>query len=1157
MTVSNVAQKIEQISDVSQDIMRNAKEYANGFRSHYGTEAFSGWTHDIRAITYGRPFFRTIEGHDNTLFVLDIDTEIINLDKYKDYYTHAEIRELRIKAAMINMEQFLKDNPIFDFFPCISGNGMYLMQMYDKSIAKSSMFNVLWNTKGTSIIPQCSTYRKPVSNRHDNPKKECDGWHLESSDIVRIVSYDNVPIKLKIDLRMVTGLNGRLCRMPYSAYYKDKEIVHAVPIEIDSKGWNADRTLYQSNFFKMTVKSYKIPMFQFESLLDMDNTGSIVKTTRNRRSNTIRVSYKLSVPEPDDELSVETKMMLDDMDKMLTGDEFYTPPCMLKNYKDPQNRHMSRVSLIRYLAHKGNYTPSDVGTFIRFKVNDTEDNLPKNRPNLHKYTPYYYGSPTEPDLPSSCAKMQDIKSEFYACGKNEMSICKRSYCLQTQSKTQPKKKALDIKQIKSGISKSKDLGFKFMDKSIEKILKNRNTNYEVIKTTRAGVTTTLIKQAKELGKRLLVLIPTNAIGEDTGSGAMELVYNLTGGEEVKGALLSSNGKACLKLVQKRQKLWDKKNTNKAWGGGGLAYDRLSFHFKETCVGEDSICKYIENTTAFPYTDAIGIPLPLIRSDIETEMCAYQSIIQQLGELDVLFLTYDKLHALLLSGDEELVDTIKTIFNVVFLDEINQFAQKNATAVDLLVQDDEGNIFDIFEQLENDLTYIRSKRGETAKTFIEIIEIFIETYRSLVLDWESKGKFTIIEDEKTGVERSMNFIMKMKNPLSPDQQRHLKEEFSSFYRLVEEFTTKENVHLLHLERITILLTSETWWIQNIAGYGKPINCSIIAAPIVDDTLDFVKYFDETAEKQVIVTDATMPLIKMSDLFDIDFERFVIGDPRNTNDHQLIISDNKKIFPYRFFIKGREDHMQDLVDLILEVSATHDARNVMVVAPNKKLNGVLHKFKAEKIIPSTIQITYFRSDRTVGIASNRRVMIAVCSPDPPTGAFMWLASYYHERGLHTDDTIRELSAKLEKMNTHQTYYQTIGRVKDPANLKNSIVYNFGIDTGKLREIIQMDKDVPIPKTTYVPYNKGKKLFFRDIGVLWQQYRVMVHPAVLRIITHLRKKNNAGKKFTLAQLRRSLRLNTYDVKQINNTNPVVFDYFGLLHNIEGKTIYLFTEE
>jgi hypothetical protein len=220
--------------------------------------------------------------------------------------------------------------------------------------------------------------------------------------------------------------------------------------------------------------------------------------------------------------------------------------------------------------------------------------------------------------------------------------------------------------------------------------------------------------------------------------------------------------------------------------------------------------------------------------------------------------------------------------------------------------------------------------------------------------------------------------------------------------------------------------------------------------------------------------------------------------------------------------------------------------MLVLPN---SGRIYRHMAQqiskKLIPK-VQLTYYRSDITVGVSSDKRVMIAVCPPYPPTGSYQWLAQYYHEWKLFRDISTEDLSKKLENMNAYQTFYQTIGRVKSPDNSVRSVVYAWGINDKQLHTLMQMDNDVPLPHITSVNHRGGDIKLLPVVGMFWKQFGFVADTDVLKIMNYV--KGNKKKTFTLKDVINRLfrlyntRMKTSILQQIINMPEDILDRYGI---------------
>ena len=233
--------------------------------------------------------------------------------------------------------------------------------------------------------------------------------------------------------------------------------------------------------------------------------------------------------------------------------------------------------------------------------------------------------------------------------------------------------------------------------------------------------------------------------------------------------------------------------------------------------------------------------------------------------------------------------------------------------------------------------------------------------------------------------------------------------------------------------------------------------------------------------------------------------------------------------------------------------------MLVLPNSgSIYRNVEKLKKKKKLSKEIQLTYYRSDITVGVSSDRRVMIAVCPPYPPKGSYLWLAQYYHEWGLFKELSLEELSERLEVMNAYQTFYQTIGRVKSPDNSTRSIVYAWGIDTVTTNTLMSMDADVPLPHHTTIEHKGADLKYLSVIGMFWREHGVIVDPDIIRILNYMRKRPD--RKFIPEKLIKTTfrTMNKDKRKQIENKllsfNTKVLENFGIYSIVKKGRTYIY---
>ena len=1149
----------------SYPLMIDALAYGNAKRGDDGKEDLSkGWYDNIDQLSFYRPFFRTVLGHNHTMFVLDVDVELS--DSLKILYTDEEQRDLRVRVALETFD----DKKWRKFLMYISGQGMYLVQRYDKQINKSAFEPIIFGNE-FSLLNKCSQ-----SGRH-TPSVTCDGWHSRTQEYIKVRMIEGEIVLIKIDKRMFNHEGKRLFRGVYSPYFKVVgNVYYCIPVIWRGDNIDIKETIERSKQDNMLIPHHiEVPKFSFDEYIeDVEyNTSDVARSTIRKYTPTRNnyINYYIDIPPPNSQLSKSQEALLERMERLVNGDVTVTPPCVRNSYKQVFNRFWSRVMLVRYLAGKG-YTPDEVALFIRFKVNDEEDNNIANMSNLSKYVRIAYGDPANPIPITSCLKLQDIHHEHYSCTPEDREICNRTYPMQdyqikmnvvNNSVTEVggidqwiKKNDKNIPENIDDIKKVVD--FSKINNMASEIF-STSENYEIIKTTRAGVTTSLINQVAITHKKMICVSPTNRIGEETFSQAMRIAHQLYG-IDITGAIMSANTKSCLKLRFQIKDLEHRKREEPEWGENGVKYKDLAFHFKPSCVStvreRRTECEFYRERFPMPYTNDGGIPLPIITSEIReyepdglrSGLCAYTSVVNDLMSFDILFITYDKLNSILMderSDDAELVyNTMISEYDVLFLDEISQLAQHSPLSFTIFREDAETGMRDemFFDRVYEDYDILMSyKVNETVVRLGDFIDIFINYIRPLIEE-------RFIEND----EYDEKFTIRQENPIPDDMIDEYNESFVSFYSLLENFTKETNIHLSNLEKVVLLLKSDFWWINNIPTNEYTINVSLISSPKIVNIRRFVRDFSNNMGKQVLVTDATMPLIKMSDLFDVPFVRYVVGDPRGTQDHQLIISDTKTINTKALLYEDGV-MLNKLVKFINEVCMYHDPSTIMLVLPNsgKIYRNIKDKIKDKKM-PKML-VTYYRSDMTVGVSSDKRVMIAVCPPYPPTNSYLWLAQYYHEWGLFNDVDVNVLSSNLERMNAYQTFYQTIGRVKSPDCTNRSVVYAWGINSSTLSELLGMDNDVPLPHITTVNHRGADNKYLPIVGMFWSKYGVIISPNIVRVMEFLKKKKN--QKFTYRSLVNNIfrkmnkKIRDKIVGELENIPITVLEKYGIFVTEEGN--------
>jgi len=1163
-------EKIKQLKKIMSDFIRNANSITSGLRSEGGGEKIQKWQENFDPMSLNPliPIFRTLEGTDHTIFAIDTDVKIMT--KYvEELKTVDEIRKMKLNAVMTFWEEWSKKHPEYKFFDYVSGKGMYRIQRCDKPIPKTHFLEILWGT----------------NKKNNGILKKSEGFKISKngSGIENKITIDNVEYKIIIDLALYK--KGRhVFRIPYSAYLKHGyQTFYCVPVVKDKEGnFDKEETIKRTELRNLVVENIIIPSFQFNSRIIKEvSTNTISRYQRIGTLNKRKVSYRFNIPEPDEKLTKKQIEKLDEMRKLVSNpNPKFTPPCIYNAWMR-RDEHWMKVILLRYLASlrykdsypRKEYSWNDLALFFRFMVNDEEDNLPKNKNRLFSNIITFLRDPHEPDKPSGCIIYQDKEHQYYCCDPiADASRCQRNYCLFKQ----PQPNIIRYKQDKQDEEEKNEVGFEEITNLASQMVM-LNKNLEVIKTTRAGVTTTLIRAAVFHNKKILAVVPTTEIARSVFGKALRLVYKKYG-EKIDGAVLSSNIKSCLKLKFTLEDLRKKKEKNPDWGqSSDIEWEKLPFHSKPSCVvmneGRRRECEYYHDLFDFPHRRKDGTPYAIIEADatqyqiqqVKQGYCAYQTVMQKIANYDVIFITYDKLAAMLLNTEaeaREFIELIENIFDIIFLDEVSTLVQSSPLTITMyeqIVKDINGtsqveiHYEDFCSQLYAELSKLDKPPNmfeensfepystHTMDMLRQITTDFISAFDRFIREKRFSGEF-----DRVSCWKIENFLLKD----GRERLEEFREMFFAFYSLLSNYTKRTNERLNALIKMIILLQSDTWWLQSTPVDNvteKKISANFVTSPKIQKITDFVERMNWLG-KQIIVTDATMPLVKMSDIFRIDFERFVVGDPRNTCNKQLVITDTitKSVRDLLERPKKGEtmnENQKNLISLINKVCTAHGTENVLVVVPNSRSTTAMLIDMREKGLIPRVHYTWYRSSQTIGVEKKERVMICICPPTPPRNSSLWLANFYHEQGLFIDSDDESsvshiaLSKKLEQMNEHQSFYQTIGRVKDPEAEKFSVVYCWGISYKKIKEIIQMDDDVPIPHIVNTHGLKNSNDYMTMIGKAWTKFGVILDTRFIKIYQYLERVGSAP----ITTLTKKAKCSLDYIKELIHSQDVL-QYFGI---------------
>lgn len=1134
---TNIFEKIEAVNF---EWISGAEWYTNALP---GSDRPGKWFDDLTALDYDRPFHRSTIGEDHTYFVLDFDIDILAASQ-KLQADPLFLRDTKINVIIKFIRKWLDENTDYSFFAKLSGSGLHLIQRINETINPKRMMMV---TK--YLFPMCkhsSEFPKGGTYQGHECDHNCEGWHYpwtfdKQNEIWRpwktkwskIVIIDGIKARITIDLQLFYRVH--MIRWTYSRNMKiPQRFNYAIPIDVWDHEWVIEHMFRE----ELQVHSYTIPDFQFYDYLIPDEEAYKISFRQKMSGPDTAEWYKIQVPEPSEILNEAQQYMIEKTDTLLTSDETIVPPCVSAWYNQSKTQKgvfWGRLVWIRWLSNKG-YSPDQIALITRFKINDDIDNSEDKKHILHEMIPWAYGPKNKPDRPPGCDILRGQRPSGMEVGiatREMCEICTRQYPLQKyqQERTITGKTDIGFKQIQEGF-------INILSSGISQVIK---------KATRAGLTTTAVPTANILGKKLLAVVPTNRIGKETFVKAVALSKEKFD-VSVNGAMFAANKNACLLLTflneQLKRKVDPKTSGYPDWIGSKIAWQSLRYHSKPICQR----CSFKDDTFPIPIMRN-NTPVPMISSEIiqysddkklRQGTCAYQTLYRHIRDLDVVFITYSKLFALFQTNTDDskyLQEELFDCFDVLLLDEISFLTNQSALILHVLkssealpsdplairIEKYTNNIFaDLLQEARELLHY---KDNKTTRELEGFVMKFVDQYEYLI--------------DTPPIEQKTEII---KNFLDIDVRIELEFNFSKYHSLIEQIAIEKNMALDAIESLIFLLKEEFWMMNSVPTKFHPIDVTFIAKPATGNIKKFVREFSAHPNKQVLITDATMPYISMIDFFQIPFDEYEIGDPRHTNSSQLVITDSRNVnIIDLFFNEERSPALQDdLLSFIKRVVDAHGANDVMIVAPNIKTEYWLRSQMRDGTIPKC-KTTWYRSDLTVGVESKKRTMIMVCPPFPPRGSHDWLAFYFHLDNIKQDMTIHELGDKLAETSAKTAFYQAIGRAKDPEVKERSNIYCWGISGGKSRfdeygtqtavDLMIFDDKVPLPNILTPSFKDARSDVIIHIGKLWKEKGILFPSEVLRIASTVKRHGS----MTDVDIASSFKLRKTDLNRIMSLHNI----------------------
>jgi len=512
-----------------------------------------------------------------------------------------------------------------------------------------------------------------------------------------------------------------------------------------------------------------------------------------------------------------------------------------------------RANLVTTLASAG-FTREDIGIFFRDNICDTQDLA--NVGELEKQITYWY----QKKYHSRCFVFQDKKSAKFCCPHP----CSRSYPWELEEPVPPPPRG------------------KSLDEMCDEIIQTGDS-YIVYKTTRAGATTGLITSAVKNNKKLLVLTPTVKLTTEKIVEIMNLCKKKYGIEFTACALMD-NREACMKLKRTTEALRKRLIADRKIGITDKSeYEKFPFIPKPKCekidskTGNVSYCQFRKKQFDI-------VPNTIISNSSKTR-CAFATVFDNMNTFDVVVMTYTKFVCLLLGAENGSHSSTEIEFNlrerdIILFDEVSHLIETPSLDIPYeQVWIDKKVAYNLLNTLNQQLSdYMASNDGRIANKIEWICNLTTEKINKL----------------KTELERSTYEIGKL---LDDNNYDEVNLEFIKYLKNLIQDTKRRNEPVDAIFNTLLLAKTDELFSTNIPTLDYDKNIAFIRKPETELVAEWLQKFG----KQVIVTDATMPLADLNVILNWKFKKYNLGDPNKTAEKTYFIPDLRTITVKELFSK----------------------------------------------------------------------------------------------------------------------------------------------------------------------------------------------------------------------------------------------------------------
>ena len=377
------------------------------------------------------------------------------------------------------------------------------------------------------------------------------------------------------------------------------------------------------------------------------------------------------------------------------------------------------------------------------------------------------------------------------------------------------------------------------------------------------------------------------------------------------------------------------------------------------------------------------------------------------------LTHQKLMAIMFS-DSDAAKSIKnrfaSMFKVVVFDEAHNYETPNVSSVKLYPH--------------YDLTPWQTLFKNNKK-----ISPFLEMFATLKHDLEPNIMQLLSVKEDAYKNRMAIEIDRKKNPVKFKQIVKAINEIINVMKHRDKYNLSVD-QVLFIFNIVMLFASD----QLVLHYIKTDDGDSVHLSAKDGMVTSVKMFlgrlEPFINKKIIFTSATFGDFDYTSIFGFHNTAFM-PDVMESNKKMTIFADSFKMDSINY----RRKNFNKIIDAVERYEKWFPGIPFICMRRNVAW-WITDELKDRGY---AINADYYRSDRTIGVASDKRRCVCVGAPISPINAFDGITDTFDK------------SQRLRTGENHAAFWQAISRFKDPNGNDESFVYCIGIKEDEIKKMV----------------------------------------------------------------------------------------------------------